>query len=233
MRSVTNISAWKAVTLAAIISVAVIFAYQVKVKQERESIYLRNANYSVQTGMFDISRLTRTTIVMLGNSMTYNAHWDELLGRSDVVNRGIPNDISTGYLHRLDYVFRLSPRICFIEGGVNDVYANFTADEICTNIISIVDSLQTHGIVPVLNTTLYVAKLWNLAEEKNREITKLNLLLSEAATARNLTIIDLNPLVSEHEYLKDEMTYDGLHINAKGYSLWVQKVNDILRENGI
>jgi len=34
---------------------------------------------------------------MLGNSITHGAAWNELLGRSNVVERGISSDVLRGY----------------------------------------------------------------------------------------------------------------------------------------
>ena len=43
-------------------------------------------------------------IVFLGNSITFWAEWQELLGNKHIRNRGIPGDTSYGILGRLDEV---------------------------------------------------------------------------------------------------------------------------------
>ena len=58
---------------------------------------------------------------MLGNSLTNRISWNELLVRDDIANRGIGSDITAGFINRINFVFNVKPKICFIEGGVNDL----------------------------------------------------------------------------------------------------------------
>ena len=106
------------------------YGYNQYLDAQYANLYLKNGNYKVQIGMFNKYKTSHADVVMLGNSLTYNANWNELLGRKNIANRGINSDITAGYLHRLSYVYRLRPKLCFIEGGVNDVYAGYSASDI-------------------------------------------------------------------------------------------------------
>ena len=197
------------------------------------NLYLENRNYKVQIGMYEHFKTSQSDVVMLGNSLTYNANWNELLGRKNIANRGIHSDITAGYLHRLSYVYRLKPNLCFIEGGVNDVYANYSASDIFENYSKIVDTLRAHNIIPIIQSTLFVAAKWENSQTKNEEIRKLDKLLFEYALKQSIEYLDINSLVSQNGYLKNDLTYDGLHLNAEGYAFWVPEVEKVLIKYGL
>ena len=209
------------------------FGYNKYLTAQYANLYLKNENYNVQIGMFNKFKTSQADVVMLGNSLTYNANWNELLGRKNIVNRGINSDITAGYLHRLSFVFRLKPKLCFIEGGVNDVYAGYSVAEIFDNYTKIIDTLRAHQIIPVVQSTLFVAPQRENSQSRNEEILQLNKLLLDYARKESIEYLDINSLVSQNGFLKNEFTYDGLHLNAEGYSLWVPEVEKVLIKYGL
>ncbi|MBM2841185.1 MAG: hypothetical protein HW412_1713 [Bacteroidetes bacterium] len=209
------------------------FARDGHLEAQNATLYLQNINYSVQVGMYERFRSTHADVVMLGNSLSYNANWNELLGRNNIANRGIVGDLTDGYLHRLSYVYKLSPRLCFIEGGVNDIYENRPPKEIIRNYRQIVDTLRAHHIMPIIQSTLFVGAKWRHAREKNTEIQELNELLAGFAKEQSIQFLDINALVSTDGLLRGELTYDGVHLNARGYSYWVPEVEKVLVKNGL
>ncbi len=197
-------------------------------KAQNSNIYLGNQNYSLQLGYEDLYETTSADVVMLGDSHTYNLNWDELLGRKGIVNRGIDGDITQGYLHRLNYIYKLKPRICFVEGGINDLYAHFAVQEIIDNYIEIISVLRGHNIIPIIQSTLFVALSYRSAKETNIKVEELNQKLIQFAKDNNIEYLDVNTLVSKNGFLREELSYDGLHLNAKGYILWKPLVEKVL-----
>jgi lysophospholipase L1-like esterase len=195
--------------------------------------YLRNTNYGIQLGMYDLFASTQADVVMLGNSLTFNANWNEILNRSNIANRGIASDITSGYLHRLGYVTRLNPKLCFIEGGVNDLYSNDSVKNIVRNYADIIDSLQSHHIVPVIQSTLFVGAKYPHAREKNKQIQTLNTWLIAYALKNGIEFLDINHLVSKDGFLRSDLTYDGIHLNARGYALWAPEVGKVLAKHNL
>jgi lysophospholipase L1-like esterase len=201
--------------------------------RESQALYLQNQNYQLQVGLYDLYKTSRADVVMLGNSLTYGVNWNELLGRSNIVNRGIISDVTEGYLERLEYLYRLQPKLCFVEGGVNDLYANVDPKTVLHNYTRIVEELSSHGIIPVIQSTLFVGARWHDAAKKNREIAQLDAELKDYAVKKGITFLDLNAHVSSEGLLRDELTYDGLHLNAKGYALWGAEVDTVLQRHGL
>lgn len=191
-------------------------------------LYLQNKNYTFQLEMYNIFTTQQKDIVLLGNSLTFHANWNEILNRTNIANRGIVSDVTIGYLHRLQYIIKLHPKLCFIEGGVNDIYANVPVPEVFQNITQIVDSLRNHNIIPILQSALLVGIKWHDAADKNKQISYLDSLLSEYAQKYSIEFINLNPLLTQNGLLKDELTTDGVHLNAAGYALWAPEIENIL-----
>jgi len=192
--------------------------------------YKQNPNYRLQTGLYEIYKTQHSEIVMLGNSITHGVNWNELMGRNDIAERGIPSDNVEGFLSRLDYVTRLNPKACFIMGGINDIYSGLSPEFVFSEYVKVIHELQEHNIIPVIQSTLFVSAKWHNAREKNPEVEKLNALLRKYAENNNLTFVDLIPGMTHNGLLKDELTYDGLHLNANGYVIWREKLEPILNK---
>ena len=202
--------------------------------------YKKNPIYERQMEMFELYKTRQADIVMLGNSLTAGADWGELLGRSNVATRGITSDILEGFNARLNTVFKLKPKIVFIMGGLNDIYAWIPIEQIYKEYIQILTGLKVRGIIPVIELTTYAAK--NYAKEwggtpqvnagRNREVDKLNKLLVDYAQQNNIEVINLLPsIVGRDGYLKPELTWDGVHFNAAAYKIWAREVENILRKH--
>jgi len=209
------------------------------------AIYLRNSNYQKQISLFKLNKLKKATIVMLGNSLTHGANWNELLGRESVVEQGIVGDVIEGFYHRMKYVYKLKPKIVFVLGGLNDVYNWIPVNTIYRNYIKIINGLKARKIIPVIQlssyATRYYAKEWlekthpeinvrEYNEGRNSEIDKLNKLLRKFAKTNHIDIIDLNVKTKRGHFLKKEITLDGIHFNDRGYKIWVKEINKVLKK---
>ncbi|MBU1096971.1 MAG: GDSL family lipase [Bacteroidetes bacterium] len=205
------------------------------------SVYKNNPNYILETNLYDIYKTKKADVVMLGNSLTHGVNWNELLGRPNVVERGVPGDLTEGMLNRMNSVIKLQPKLCFILAGVNDVYYWIPVETIFNNYVQMISLLKSKNITPVIQSTLYAGKEWgkdwNLKSEdnagRNKEIEKLNRLLREYATINNIDYIDLVSQTTNDNFLNPEITYDGIHLNAKGFKIWGREVEKILRKYGL
>jgi lysophospholipase L1-like esterase len=80
---------------------------------------------------------------------------------------------------------------------------------------------------------LFVASKREYSQKKNDEIRKLDELLSDYARKQGIEYLDINSLVSLNGFLKNDLTYDGIHLNAEGYTFWVAKVEKVLEKYGL
>lgn len=210
--------------------------------------YLNNPLYQRQLEFYKIYKPVNPRIVMLGNSLTHGVDWNNLLGRNDVVEMGIVSDILSGYFNRTHYVTELKPQICFILGGLNDIYQWIPVETIFDDYVKVVERLKRSGITVIIQSTLYAGRDWgkdwlaannpeaNAAEinkERNTQVDRLNMLLRNYAVKNSIEYIDLNTLMSRGNYLRSEITYDGVHLNAAGYKIWGREVEKVLKKIGI
>ncbi len=210
--------------------------------------YLKNPLYQRRVELFRSSKIKQATIVMLGNSLTEGGSWNDLLGRNDVVNRGIAGDILLGYLNRMQYVYSLHPRICFVEGGINDIYNWETLDNIFNWYVKIVEGLRHHGIIPVIQSTLYVGTNWgekwlkehrpdlkpiDVNRERNKTVKLLNQKLKRYARKHRIIFVDLNKKLTKNGFLIPNYTWDGAHLKTDAYKIWAKEINKVLNKLGI
>lgn len=221
-----------ALILVAILALAY-WTYRMNSQSQLDKLYLQNPNYHLRVALFAVYRTPQADIVMLGNSLTEWVDWNELLGRTDIANRGIASDITYGYLQRMEYVLTLSPKICFIEGGINDIYANVPVSVVFEHVVKVVERLRAKNIIPVITSTLYTSPKWHSAVEKNNEVAELNSRLAAYAQKNSIEFINLIPLMTTNDLLRDELTYDGLHLNADGYRIWGNEVEKVLAKHDI
>ena len=192
--------------------------------------YLYNPNYELEIGKYKNYKMKQADIVMLGNSLTHGINWNELLDRISISEQGIPSDITEGILNRMEYVYRVNPQICFIMIGVNDVFAWIPIETVFANYKSIIKKLRAKNIIPVVQLVLYASEGYPNAVNRNAEITKLNKLLSNYAKQNSIELINLNRKMSKSNFLKSNLTYDGIHLNGAGFKFWGREVDKVLRK---
>jgi lysophospholipase L1-like esterase len=173
-------------------------------------------------------------IVMLGNSITDRADWNELLGMKRVHNRGISGDITFGVLQRLDEVIGGHPAKVFLLIGINDISRNIPDSVIIQNIRRITDRIREGSprtriylqtLMPTNNTFTQFKHHYN----KGEHIHAVNEGIKQLAAA-HYTLIDLYPHFTDAEGKLDRRyTLDGLHPNAEGYRVWVHLLKPYLR----
>lgn len=228
----------KSITLILLSTSLLLTCSNINGQQIKDTLkYRTNPNYDLQTRMFSLYKTRQADIVMLGNSLTAGAVWSELLGRPNVVGRGIPGDIIQGYNARINEILKLKPKIVFILGGLNDIYGWTPVEEIFSDYIKLIQKLQANGIITVIQSTTYAgrdwAKSWGGTPEvnagRNKEVDRLNKLLSDYAVKNNIDYIDLNSKMSTKDnFLRPELTWDGVHLNAEGYRIWAREVERVL-----
>ena len=159
-------------------------------------------------------------IVMLGDSITAWGDWRELLSRWDVANRGVGGDTTEGIINRLSDIYELSPEICFIMVGINDLHIGLSVSKIFVNYTEILKKLKNRGITPIIQSTLYVSETspnWSLI---NKKVDDLNKMLKEYALKEGMMFLDVNSELSRGGVLDSIYTYDGVHLSCNGYIKW-------------
>ena len=175
---------------------------------------------AVEVGASDPQWNTRARNVIIGDSLTANARLEEMFPQASIANRGVGGDTIQGALDRLPGILELRPQRAFIFIGHNDILVDNPVDEIFARFEALVDNLQAAEVEPVVQSVLICGENPACTPRKRRNARELNQRLAEMAQAKDIPFIDLNQVMADEDGLKPEMTWDGIHLAAKGNKTW-------------
>lgn len=185
-----------------------------------------------RVAIFEKEPVVTGKIMFLGNSITEGGNWAKLTGDPSVINRGIGGDITYGILQRLDDVIKRKPSKLFILIGINDIGKDIPDEAIANNYVKIIKRVQTSSP----GTVIYVQSILPLNPavpnfpqhyDKQDHVVHTNQLLREVAKMTNTIFVNLFPLFLDNQHLLDKKyTNDGLHLNEKGYEVWVSYLKE-------
>lgn len=192
--------------------------------------------YARRATLFDLLPVYSSDIIMLGNSLTDGAEWNELFDNCHVKNRGIVGDIIPGFFERLEPILKGQPRKIFIMGGVNDISHGVSADSIVSAMTQVVTTIQAR----CPKTEIYVqsmlpfnndVRLWKLLKGREQVVVDGNKGLESMCQRLGVTFINLYPLfVGENGKMKPEYTNDGLHLMGGAYLIWRDALLSYIRK---
>ena len=163
----------------------------------------------------DRLELGKRPIVMFGDSLTGGGLWEEWFGPS-VLNRGIGGESTREALARATDVADLQPARVFVMLASND-YQKVPVEETRRNISAIIRTI--HDRSP--RSEVYVESLLPApSREQERWTRVVNASLQSVASEEHARWIDLAPAFADGDLMREGLTVDGTHLNAKGYELW-------------
>jgi lysophospholipase L1-like esterase len=160
-------------------------------------------------------------VLFLGDSITAQGPWEELLPGERTRNLGIDGDTSAGVLERLDEVVAASPDVIVLLIGTND-FGNHrkSAEHVVRNVETILVTLRRElpGVRLLLVSVLprqaeYATKI----EEANRHLRQF------VATC-HAQYLDAWPALADGDHLDERFTEDGLHLTEDGYRAYVDEL---------
>ncbi len=162
--------------------------------------------------------------VFLGNSLTEGFDLQKFFPDWPAINRGIVSDHLDGLLDRLDNSAKaLKPAKLFLLIGVNDIGDRRSDEYIKQMYTLLLDTL----VQSLPETEFYIHSLLPTSPKWANcppdQIIRINNFIEEQAAVKKVNFINLYPLfVKENKYLKDNLSRDGIHLNAKGYKIWAE-----------
>lgn len=184
--------------------------------------------YLHQTSLFHNLPKSKSDIIFLGDSITDECEWAELLKNPHVKNRGISGDTTMGVLHRLEDAIESQPKKIFLMIGINNfIHDNRSPEKILTDYKQIITEIRTKSP----NTEIFIQSVLPVNKTKygisvnNNSVIKLNLYLQELAKEFSLQYIDLFSQLSDSQnQLDSRYTFDGVHLNGEAYLVWKQVI---------
>ncbi len=190
--------------------------------------YPINTHYAASVKTLESYPVVENQIVMLGNSLTAGGQWHELLGRKDIINRGIPGETADGILARISDIINRKPKLVIVMVGINDLTVRGrSADEVFGFYEKIINNLSQAKIPVLVQSTLLI----HGQNEVNKKIISLNNKLQSFCQSSNQNWLDLNKSLSPAGELDVKYSYDDLHLNAQGYEVWASELKNWLLVN--
>jgi lysophospholipase L1-like esterase len=206
--------------------------YPLEAKIKYHSDWTKN-HYIVRLNEFISNPAKDGDIIFIGDSITEGGKaWSSKFNRNDIKNRGISGDVTDGVIARLGEIFYFKPKAVFIMIGVNDLFNLHYQKEIPSpeyvgnNVLSIIQLINKKSP----KTKVYLQTLLPTHEDfMNKNILKVNTMLRQQKGEHNYILIDLSAsFKNDNGFLNEELTYDGVHLNEKGYNHWVEILKPII-----
>lgn len=188
--------------------------------------------YNIKVDQFRSYKSSKKDFIFLGNSITANTDWSDLLSNYRAKNRGISADITFGVLERLGDVTKNKPSKIFLLIGINDISRNIPDELIIRNFHRIVSRIRSesprtkiyvHTLMPVNHTFKKFPNHYG----KDEHILFINNEIRKLADNKKIFVIDLYPaFLDKDNTLIAEFTHDGLHLTAAGYQNWAKILKD-------
>lgn len=173
-------------------------------------------------------------IVFLGDSITQAFNVYEYFSDNLVYNRGIGGDDTVSVFSRLDEsVFDLEPSKVVILLGTNDLthFKEDTAFDIASRIELLIKSILKNS-----NAKIYLQSIYpvNMDMEGRtcefRDNNLINDINSKLKEIENITYIDIHNKLLDGNCLKEEYTFDGVHITDLAYDVISQELKKYILE---
>jgi lysophospholipase L1-like esterase len=174
------------------------------------------------------SSKARPDVVMLGDSLTEFGIWSEMLEDFSVVNRGISGDHSAGVLRRLPEVLGRKPGVICLEIGTNDLFKGVPTEHVIENVRAIAAAAVQAGSLVILQSVPFVVAGYR--PNFNEAVKRLNAGLRDLTNGAQVRFFDLNTILADGEVLDPRNSYDGLHLNGRGYLIWTAALAPLLRD---
>ncbi|MFC7338109.1 GDSL-type esterase/lipase family protein [Haloferula chungangensis] len=175
---------------------------------------------------------TRPDVIMLGDSLTASAEWQEVFLGVSIVNRGIDGETTFGLRGRLEEVIKRRPGGVFLMIGVNDFMVGESVERVRDRYQEIIKRLSETGDIHVFVQST-ILQGGNVGLEKRRRVTELNRWLREYCDRHeHATFIDLNHVLAPEGFLSERFTLDGIHLNGDGYREWARLIEPMVRQIG-
>jgi lysophospholipase L1-like esterase len=167
----------------------------------------------------------QSKIVMVGDSITARANWQELLDRHDIINRGICGDTTSGILNRTVSIFSAKPQTIFYMAGINDINEGVAIEQIINNVNEFIRITRKNNIKVIVQSVLLTDSV-----SMNNKVHMVNEQLIGICQKNNVTFIDINKALGseKNDKLNLQHTYDGIHLNGTAYGLWVNELKKYL-----
>ncbi|WP_350292330.1 GDSL-type esterase/lipase family protein [uncultured Croceitalea sp.] len=169
---------------------------------------------------------TKETIVFTGSSsIRFWKDVQERFPKQHILNTGFGGSQALDLLYHLEsLVLHYNPKKVFIYEGDNDIFSKKRPKEVVQTtqaIIQLIKKENPNTSIILISAKPSIAR-WRLRGKYRRLNRRLEKLTLSDINLSYANVWDI--MLNGRKVKKDIFIEDGLHMNAKGYELWYQKI---------
>ena len=166
-----------------------------------------------------------STVVMLGDSITEQGRWLDLLPEFPVANRGFDGFTTQQLVDIADDLAQRCPRVVFVQAGTNDIRDARPPEWTRTHLAEILDRFESCSA----ETEVVMHTIPPRADAVAR-VAATNAAIIDLASSRGTRLIDLHRLLDDGAGgLRPNDTTDQVHLSEQGYGVWADEIRSVLR----
>lgn len=163
----------------------------------------------------------RPLILMLGDSQVEMANWYDLFqGRFAIRNAGLSQAKIADVSKLAESTPRIQPAIVLLFCGINDLGAGHSADDAFADYIQLLNQVckgRSHRVMVISIMPVAERRLGEGSKDLNTKVHALNAKLQRHCEQAGIAFVDVSPGITQNGFLREDMTWDGLHLNPAGY----------------
>jgi lysophospholipase L1-like esterase len=168
--------------------------------------------------------ITRSSVVLFGDSLTEGGDWSDLLADHQISNRGFAGFTTEELVDKADEVARDQPGMVLIMTGTNDIRDGHPPSWTIRHLTRILDLFANES-----PDTKVVVQTVLPRSDAVVEVEALNQAIVELALNRRTLVLDVHPHFDDgNGGLRDDETTDEIHLTADGYARWAGVLDDFL-----
>lgn len=168
-----------------------------------------------------------SSILFLGASLIEYGQWKEYFPTYTIVNRGVAGIKIDDVIDVIPVTKKDNPSKIFVMVGLNDLFYCNNQNNITKSYIKLIKKLKAQfpSANIFIQSVLPINEKICLRKHVNSAIPAINEKLKKVCNASDVGFIDLYPSFCDDEcQLNQELTFDGIHLNSSGYTIWVEKI---------
>lgn len=175
-------------------------------------------------------------VIFIGDSMIEFFNLKGYLPTLNALNRGVAGATTKFILDNLDVILgNINPKSIYISIGSNDlVLLEYNVSHAFDSITKVLEALSFRfpsaklyylSTTPVVSTGHPLYKKIYIGGRTNGELKSINYKVMNYAKSNDITYIhQFDDLLDSEGYLNTNYTYDGIHLNPKGYEVYAKNI---------
>jgi lysophospholipase L1-like esterase len=164
----------------------------------------------------------RPLVMILGDSQVEMGNWYDLFrGVFSIRNGGLSQAKIQDVTRIAEIISSANPSIVVLFCGINDLGAGSSVEGAFRDYGKLLgrvsSSLGREQVVVVSIMPVSKGRLADGSQGLNARVLNLNAALQNYCAKEGFAYVDVTSAISENGMLKEELTWDGLHLNSMGY----------------